>query len=486
MKFTFMEFIFIMLFPVLLFSAFEDRPGVRSCAMGNAYTSIANDAYAAYWNPALLSRLNSVEIATDFRKYLWNLDNDDLSYTYIAFAYPFGRWGTLSVNGGMFKANIYSENRFGLQYGFHIIQDKFGIGFSIDNLSKRFSLNKYINDDPLFDNYGTRVNNYVISSGLYANIFRNFMIGLSIKNINEPNIALNKEDKDILPINTSFGLSYYWRWFLFAMDIEWQDELLNDERIIRIHSGLECKLNNKLKLQTGYDSKFVSFGFTLNFPDKQWINKIVDPITSREIVDIKSINCILNYCVRYPFSGIYSTYGDHYIGLRLQYSNSRAESQGVTKYAPSRIKTETRYETKVRIDTMFIEKVRLDTLVKETIIKDTIIIEKPVPDSTLLAMAAELEAQKVRLAEQKKINEALKHLLNSLKLYYANEFESAEKECRTAINLAPNLVLGYLRLGSILYRQGKVDEAMKYWKKAYKMDPNNEELKKIFESGVKQ
>jgi len=135
---------------------------------------------------------------------------------------------------------------------------------------------------------------------------------------------------------------------------------------------------------------------------------------------------------------------------------------------------------------MFIEKVRLDTLVKETIIKDTIIIEKPVPDSTLLAMAAELEAQKVRLAEQKKINEALKHLLNSLKLYYANEFESAEKECRTAINLAPNLVLGYLRLGSILYRQGKVDEAMKYWKKAYKMDPNNEELKKIFESGVKQ
>jgi hypothetical protein len=57
--------------------------GARAAAMGGAYTSIAEDALSAFWNPAGLSSVNSVQVALSH--FSWY---QDLNYEYLAVAYP--------------------------------------------------------------------------------------------------------------------------------------------------------------------------------------------------------------------------------------------------------------------------------------------------------------------------------------------------------------------------------------------------------------
>jgi len=62
--------------------------GARAAALGGAYTSISNDATAAYWNPAGLTYLKSAQVA--FSHFSWY---QDISYEYLAVAYPVNdRW----------------------------------------------------------------------------------------------------------------------------------------------------------------------------------------------------------------------------------------------------------------------------------------------------------------------------------------------------------------------------------------------------------
>ena len=103
----------------------------------------------------------------------------------------------------------------------------------------------------------------------------------------------------------------------------------------------------------------------------------------------------------------------------------------------------------------------VDTVLVQRILKDTLFIEVP---------------------SVEKVNQALQHLYKSLEFYYSNDLDEAEKECRIAIEIAPELEYGHLRLGSILYIQGKEEEAIEYWKKAYEINPENKEIEDIIKS----
>lgn len=67
--------------------------GARSASMGGAFTSIADDASAAYWNPGGLGNVNSPQIILSH--FSWY---QDLSYEYLAVAYPVKDNLSLAVN----------------------------------------------------------------------------------------------------------------------------------------------------------------------------------------------------------------------------------------------------------------------------------------------------------------------------------------------------------------------------------------------------
>ena len=76
-------------------SSLEMGPGARAQAMGSAFTSLADDPTASFWNPAGLSRLKGYEVlATHHDSF------DGVRQEYVSFTRHFTE-GTLALSGGM-------------------------------------------------------------------------------------------------------------------------------------------------------------------------------------------------------------------------------------------------------------------------------------------------------------------------------------------------------------------------------------------------
>lgn len=82
------------------FTTFRAGVGARALAMGGAYTAVADDATAGYWNPAGLTGIERFNLSSMIAANM----SYDRQYNYVALGYNFGRagWGAFSwVNGGI-------------------------------------------------------------------------------------------------------------------------------------------------------------------------------------------------------------------------------------------------------------------------------------------------------------------------------------------------------------------------------------------------
>lgn len=68
-------------------------PSPRGTGMGEAYTSISEDAYSAYWNPAGLASVEGPELAATY-----NDSMEDVTNQYLSVAYPLRYGSTLGFN----------------------------------------------------------------------------------------------------------------------------------------------------------------------------------------------------------------------------------------------------------------------------------------------------------------------------------------------------------------------------------------------------
>src|ERR1035438_3781461 len=71
-------------------------PGARPVGMGEAFTGVADDIHAIYWNPAGLGTLKNAEITGMHMQYF-----QSIQYEFAAFAYPtrdHGTWGFAVTN----------------------------------------------------------------------------------------------------------------------------------------------------------------------------------------------------------------------------------------------------------------------------------------------------------------------------------------------------------------------------------------------------
>jgi len=71
----------------------EFGQGPRAVGMGESQVAVAEDAYAAYWNPAGLAAMEYANVALTYNKAL-----EDVDEQYFSLAYPLQRGSTLNLN----------------------------------------------------------------------------------------------------------------------------------------------------------------------------------------------------------------------------------------------------------------------------------------------------------------------------------------------------------------------------------------------------
>ena len=93
---------------------------------------------------------------------------------------------------------------------------------------------------------------------------------------------------------------------------------------------------------------------------------------------------------------------------------------------------------------------------------------------------------------QQKLNEAMKHLSQSLEFYYSGNYLEALNQVDKALEIYPDLAISYARKGSIYYKMEDINKATINWNIALQLDPefgavrdillsikNNKENKKL-------
>ena len=84
--------------------------------------------------------------------------------------------------------------------------------------------------------------------------------------------------------------------------------------------------------------------------------------------------------------------------------------------------------------------------------------------------------------DERKMNDALRHLSRSLRYFYAGNYRTSLQEVESALELNPNLALAYARRGSIYYKLGDIQRATINWNLALRMDPEYDDVRNVLKA----
>ena len=127
----------------LLFLTFE--PGARANGLGRAYSAVANDAYAAWWNPGATAFNRNTQLAGTHMPWLQGAGTgfDDMFYEYLGFNKYFEGIGNMNVHLVLLDAGTQEQtDEFGnplgefhsfdfsgaFGYGYEVIPEHLGVG----------------------------------------------------------------------------------------------------------------------------------------------------------------------------------------------------------------------------------------------------------------------------------------------------------------------------------------------------------------------
>jgi len=217
----------LLLFAAPARAAFEDLgAGARGPGMGNAFTAVADDAYAIYYNPAGLALLSRPELAASYTQHLAGLsDGSGINSSFLAYAQPlrYGK-GTLAaaVNSFSLDSSLYNERAVYLSYAREApwslgLYDLYW-GLNIKSLTRSFGSLPEANNafngltatgmaDPVLS--GKRsVSALDADLGLLYQFNKHYSAGLDLMNLARPNLAFSPGDTDRLERRAKLALGY--------------------------------------------------------------------------------------------------------------------------------------------------------------------------------------------------------------------------------------------------------------------------------------
>ena len=181
--------------------------GARPLGMAGAYVTVGDDASAAVWNPAGVSKIKKAEISTMYCAFYPDLI-DPLGLSFVSFVYPNQKIGNIGVGVVEMGNSIYNESVVALTYARTLsFLNNISLGVNVKNMSKKYGSTGYTDLDPTFSN-SMGAGGYGFDFGLNYPLNSKFTLSFVGKNINEPDIHL--ADTDIVPAvyTAGFGCKY--------------------------------------------------------------------------------------------------------------------------------------------------------------------------------------------------------------------------------------------------------------------------------------
>ena len=243
--------------------------GPRAKGLGDAYTAVADNAYAPYYNPAGLAFVKSREVALSYSQLSF-----DRTFTYAGFSRPlppqagfaFGvlqsgfKDSEVRLSDGQTTGEKIEDTQYTVFLGFGM---RFTEAFSI-GITPKLIYSKV---------YDVSASSVGVDFGMMFKPLSRLTLGLSLhelgQSLNYSRNATglgNEETKDKLPQVTKFGAAYVLplegtvKNLLFVSDLE-----MNSKQSSKLHIGIEANLLDKYFVRTGLDDKDLTAGFSIPF-----------------------------------------------------------------------------------------------------------------------------------------------------------------------------------------------------------------------------
>lgn len=206
MKRRIIFFIFIFFCSTVWSAAFDDRyPSVRATAMSDAYVAVANDVWAAYYNPAGLAQIEGIH--TGF-SYLRPYNMSFFKNFFFSAAMPISeKYGSVAVSFENFGVEyegewMSSEYTAKISHGFNLLKDihsSLSLGYNLNYY--HWSLGESV-DGLQLGSAGT----LGVDVGLQASLYHRTYAGVYVFNLNAPTFGADLQRE--LPQRIVAGLAY--------------------------------------------------------------------------------------------------------------------------------------------------------------------------------------------------------------------------------------------------------------------------------------
>jgi len=262
---------------------YEDNTGARPLGMGRTFVALADDGYAALWNPAGADMFIERTLSGMFSRLYLGLDNDAIYEGFISYTHHFEKTGSPALSYIQLESVRYREMNLALTYSkrlprnlyprgmsfgatFHILRNQY-IRSNFDYEPQLGDAEHHIGDplnDPIFRN-GWGKTNFTLDFGFLMRLKHNLSLGFAASNILQPDMSLTGDpEAGHYPMTLRFGTAYRYHDFLVAAaDLRYINESINGKNRLKPHIGAEWWFSDGMvAIRTGWNPEEYSAGFT--------------------------------------------------------------------------------------------------------------------------------------------------------------------------------------------------------------------------------
>lgn len=283
--------------PAGSFAAFEDTgAAARAIGMGNAFTALADDAQAGYYNPAGLALVERPHLISSYGRLHMGLDDGSrISSGFLGWAQPAGRLGGLGVSWtNMSLTGDYTEHAFRLSWG-RDFGERWTLGSGFNYMMIKVGQDEYTALDPVF-NYGAKgsVSGLGLDAGALYKLLPNLRAGMAVKDLNRPDLGFGGKARQ--PVGLKLGVAYTGEALNAALDVLYRD------RDVKVYAGVEkAELAERFAVRGGLglgNREYANLSFGLGFVEKRFK---------------------ADYAFLYPLSGLGAAMGTHRLALTIMF-----------------------------------------------------------------------------------------------------------------------------------------------------------------------